>query len=238
MRSAISIAVPASAAVGAVPTWVLSNHDIVRQVTRYGLPQTLDARDWLLDGDRELFDAGLGLRRARAAALLMLGLPGSAYMYQGEELGLPEVQDLPLEVLEDPTFTRSEQTMKGRDGCRVPIPWTTEGGSFGFGSDGSWLPQPADWGGFSVESQEGMPDSMLELYRTAIRLRDHHLAGSESFKWVEASVGCLAFQRESVLVVVNFGPESAVMPEGEILLASSRLVEDHLPPDTTAWIGV
>ena len=238
MKSAISIAVPASAAMGAVPTWVLSNHDIVRQVTRYGLPQTLDARDWLLDGDRELFDPGLGLRRAKAAALLMLGLPGSAYIYQGEELGLPEVHDLPLEFLDDPTYTRSEQTMKGRDGCRVPIPWTAEGGSFGFGTDGSWLPQPADWGGLSVESQEGVPDSMLELYRTAIRLRDQHLAGSESFEWVEACVGCLAFQRESVLVVVNFGPESTVMPEGEILLASSRLVEDRLPPDTTAWLGV
>ena len=238
MRSAISMAVPTSAAVGAVPTWVLSNHDIVRQVTRYGLPQTLDAKDWLLDGDRGLFDDGLGLRRARAAALLMLGLPGSAYMYQGEELGLPEVHDLPLEVLEDPTFTRSGQTIKGRDGCRVPIPWTAEGASFGFGSDGSWLPQPADWGRLSVESQDGVPDSMLELYRTAIRLRNHHLAGSEAFEWVEAGVGCLAFQRESVRVVVNFGPDSAVMPEGEILLASSRLVEGHLPPDTTAWVDV
>ena len=238
MRSAISIAVPASAVVGAVPTWVLSNHDVVRQATRYGLPQALDARDWLLDGDRALFDAGLGLRRARAAALLMLGLPGSAYIYQGEEFGLPEVHDLPLEVLEDPTYARSEQTMKGRDGCRVPIPWTAEGVSFGFGSDGSWLPQPADWGGLSVESQDEVADSILELYRTAIRSRNHHLAGSEAFEWVESGVGCLAFQRESVLVVVNFGPESAVMPEGEVLLASSRLVEGHLPPDTTAWVGV
>ncbi len=238
MESAISIAVPTSAAVGAVPTWVLSNHDIVRQVTRYGLPQTLDARDWLLDGDRALLDAGLGLRRARAAALLMLGLPGSAYIYQGEELGLPEVHDLPLEVLEDPTFGRSGRTLKGRDGCRVPIPWTVEGASFGFGSDGSWLPQPADWGRLSVESQEGAPDSMLDLYRTAIRVRNHHLAGSEAFEWVEAGVGCLAFQRESVLVVVNFGPESAVMPGGEVLLASSELSEGRIPPDTTVWVGV
>jgi alpha-glucosidase len=232
------MAVPTAGSVAAVPTWLLSNHDIVRQVTRYGLPQTLDARDWLLAGDRALFDAEVGLRRARAAALLMLGLPGSAYIYQGEELGLPEVHDLPLEVLDDPTWGRSGQTLKGRDGCRVPIPWTASGGSFGFGSNGSWLPQPADWGGLSVESQEGLPDSTLDLYRTAIRLRSDHLAGTEAFAWVEAGAGCLAFRRGSVVVLVNFGPDQAAVPEGEILLASSQLREGLVPPDTTVWVGV
>ena len=236
MRSAIAMAVPTSGSVGAVPTWVLSNHDIVRQVTRYGLPQTLEARDWLLDGDRILLDADLGLRRARAAALLMLGLPGSAYIYQGEELGLPEVHDLSIEALEDPTFARSGQTMKGRDGCRVPIPWTAVGDSFGFGSNGSWLPQPADWGALSVESQEGLPDSMLELYRAALRLRIEHLAGIETFEWVEASAGCLAYERGSVLVVVNFGPGPATMPGGDILLASNPLDSGLLPVDTAAWL--
>ena len=237
-RSSIAMAVPTAGSVAAVPTWLLSNHDIVRQVTRYGLPQTLDARDWLLGGDRALFDAEVGLRRARAAALLMLGLPGSAYIYQGEELGLPEVHDLPLEVLDDPTWGRSGQTLKGRDGCRVPIPWTASGGSFGFGSNGSWLPQPADWGGLSVESQEGLPDSTLDLYRTAIRLRSDHLAGTEAFAWVEAGAGCLAFRRGSVVVLVNFGPDQAAVPEGEILLASSQLREGLVPPDTTVWVGV
>jgi alpha-glucosidase len=236
MRSAISRAVPTAGSVGAVPTWVLSNHDIVRQVTRYGLPQTLGARDWLLDGDRSLLDADVGWRRARAAALLMLGLPGSAYIYQGEELGLPEVYDLPLDALDDPTWTRSGRTMKGRDGCRVPIPWTATGASFGFGSDGSWLPQPADWATLSVETQEHVPDSTLQLYRNAIRLRSQHLSGNESFEWVSLEPGCLAFRRGSVLVVVNFGEGSASLPEGRVLVASNSLDSGFLPADTTAWL--
>lgn len=235
MRSAISIAVPTSAAVGAVPTWVLSNHDIVRQVTRYGLPQTLEARDWLLDGDRALFDAERGLRRARAAVLLMLGLPGSAYIYQGEELGLPEVHDLPPEVLDDPTWARSAQTMKGRDGCRVPLPWTAQGGSFGFGADGSWLPQPEDWAALSVESQEATPASTLELYRSAIRLRSEHLAGIEAFEWVESTDDLLVFDRERIRVIVNFGADSFPLPDGEILVSSDE-IEGHLPPDTSVWL--
>jgi alpha-glucosidase len=236
MRSAISRAVPTAGSVGAVPTWVLSNHDIVRQVTRYGLPQTLDARDWLLDGDRSLLDADVGWRRARAAALLMLGLPGSAYIYQGEELGLPEAYDLPLDALDDPTWTRSGRTMKGRDGCRVPIPWTATGVSFGFGSDGSWLPQPADWANLSVETQEHVPDSTLQLYRNAIRMRSQHLSGNESFEWVSLKPGCLAFRRGRVLVVVNFGAGSASLPEGRVLVASNSLDSGLLPADTAAWV--
>ncbi|HEX2404561.1 MAG TPA: glycoside hydrolase family 13 protein [Acidimicrobiia bacterium] len=235
MRSAISMAVPTSATVGAVPTWVLSNHDIVRQVTRYGLPQTLDARDWLLVGDRALLDTERGLRRARAAALLMLGLPGSAYIFQGEELGLPEVHDLPPEVLDDPTWARSGQTMKGRDGCRVPLPWTTRGGSFGFGDDGSWLPQPADWAGLSVESQEGAPDSTLELYRNAIRLRSEHMRGTDSFEWVETDDDLLVFDRGRVRVMVNFGADPTPLPDGEIVVYSGDL-EGSLPPDTAVWL--
>jgi alpha-glucosidase len=236
MRSAISMAVPAAGSVGAVPTWVLSNHDIVREVTRYGLPQTVAAKDWLLDGDRSLLDVDLGLRRARAAALLMLGLPGSAYIYQGDELGLPEVHDLPLDALEDPTWTRSEGTMKGRDGCRVPIPWTPTGISFGFGSDGSWLPQPAEWARLSVQSQEHAPDSTLELYRNAIRLRSEHLSGDESFEWISSAPGCLAFRRGPVVVVINFGPGSTSLPAGRVLLASSSLDSGLLPADTAVWL--
>jgi alpha-glucosidase len=235
MRSAISMAVPTSATVGAAPTWVLSNHDIVRQVTRYGLPQTLDARNWLLDGDPALFDAERGLRRARAAALLMLGLPGSAYIYQGEELGLPEVHDLPPEVLDDPTWPRSAHTMKGRDGCRVPLPWTAGGGSFGFGSDGSWLPQPAWWGSVSVEAQDGVTGSTLELYRNAIRLRAEHVRGSDSFEWVESGDDLLVFDRERLRVMVNFGADPIPLPDGEILVSSGE-AEGRLPADTAVWL--
>lgn len=236
MTAAIEIALPASGSVGSVPTWVLSNHDIVRQATRYALPQTIHAAEWLLDGERALLDVERGLRRARAAALLMLGLPGSAYLYQGEELGLPEVHDLPVEVLDDPTWPRSAHTIKGRDGCRVPLPWTVAGASFGFGSNGSWLPQPAGWGTFSVESQDGVPGSTLELYRLAVRMRSSHLLGNDSFEWVEAGPGCLAFQRGTVQVVVNFGPEPLALPDGEVLITSAALDSGRLPPDAAAWV--
>lgn len=238
MRQSIEAALAGAGTVGSVPTWVLSNHDLVRHPTRYGLPQTLDARDWLLDGDRSLLDPVLGLRRARAAALLMLGLPGSAYLYQGEELGLPEVHDLPIEVLDDPTWARSGHTMKGRDGCRVPIPWTANGDSFGFGANGSWLPQTTDWGNLAMESQDGRPGSTLELYRRALRLRSEHLAGDETFDWAEADACCLAFQRGRLRIIVNFGPGPVALPEGEVLISSAPLRSWLLPPDAAVWVDV
>ncbi len=235
-RAIIEAAVRGSSGVGAVPTWVLSNHDIVRQATRYGLPQDLDARDWLLDGDRSLLDPGLGLRRARAAALLMLALPGSAYLYQGDELGLPEVDDLPISALEDPTWLRSGHTRKGRDGCRVPLPWSTHGSSFGFGSDGSWLPQPRDWGSWSVEAQDGASGSTLELYREAIRLRKKHLTSTEAFEWAELADDLLVFDRGEVRVIVNFGDNPGPLPPGDVLLVSSVANDGLLPADTAAWV--
>ena len=237
MRGIIDAALIGSSGVGAVPTWVLSNHDIVRQVTRYGLPQDLDAGEWLLAGDRSLLDLEMGLRRARAAALLMLGLPGSAYLYQGEELGLPEVDDLPLSVLEDPTWARSGQTRKGRDGCRVPLPWAVSGQSLGFGTNGSWLPQPPGWGSVSVEAQEGIPGSTLELYRDAIRLRAEHMRGNDSFEWIESDPNLLAFAREGLRVMVNFGADPVPLPDGEILV-SSGVVEGRLPPDAAVWLWI
>ncbi|MGH8950445.1 MAG: glycoside hydrolase family 13 protein [Acidimicrobiia bacterium] len=234
---AIDTALDGAGAVGSVPTWVLSNHDVVRHTTRFALPQDFDARIWLLDGDRDLLDPELGLLRARAAILLMLALPGSAYLYQGEELGLPEVHDLPLGVLDDPIWDRSGHTEKGRDGCRVPIPWTVEGVSLGFGEDGSWLPQPPDWGGLSVEAETDRPGSTLEHYREALRLRAALLAGDESFERVAVDPGALAFRRgKEVLVVVNFGPEPIPIPAGEVLLASSELVARRLPADCAVWI--
>ena len=130
---------------------------------------------WALDGPHEALDEQLGLRRARAAVLLLLALPGSTYLYQGEELGLPEVWDLDPTVLDDPVWTMSGHTLKGRDGCRVPIPWTTEPPSFGFGTAEPWLPQPAAFADFAVSAQEDDPASTLNLYRTALRLRREHL---------------------------------------------------------------
>ena len=237
VTNAVESALAGAGTVGSVPTWVLSNHDVVRHSTRFALPQDLDARTWLLDGNRDLLDPEVGLRRARAAALLMLALPGSAYLYQGEELGLPEVHDLPLGVLDDPVWDRSGNTEKGRDGCRVPIPWTVEGVSFGFGENGSWLPQPPVWGGFSVEAETDRPGSTLELYREALRLRAELLAGDETLEWVAVDGRALAFRRGSaVLVVVNFGPKPVPVPAGEVLLTSSELEAGWLPLDSAVWL--
>lgn len=237
MRDTVEAALNGAAAVGAVPTWVLSNHDVMRHSTRYGLPQGVDPKAWLLDGDRSLLDPELGLRRARAATLFMLALPGSAYLYQGEELGLPEVHDLPLDVLDDPVWRRSGHTEKGRDGCRVPIPWTIEGASFGFGPHGSWLPQPPEWGRLSVEAGDGVEDSTLELYRKALRLRAEHLARAGSFEWVDSGPGAIEFRRDGVTVVLNFGSGPVPIPEGEVLISSSVIEDRRLPSDTAVWLA-
>ncbi len=150
LRKVIDASLAAMAPVAAPTTWVLSNHDVTRHATRFANPPGLGTQL------REAGDRELGLRRARAATLLMLALPGSAYVYQGEELGLPDVTDLPDEVRQDPSFFRASGQDGFRDGCRVPIPWTVEGTSYGFGSGGSWLPQPATWGAPSVEAQTGV----------------------------------------------------------------------------------
>jgi alpha-glucosidase len=236
MRGIIEAALTGAAGVGSVPTWVLGNHDIVRQATRYGLPQGIDARDWLLDGDRSLLDPDRGLQRARATALLMLALPGSAFLYQGEELGLPEVHELSPDVLEDPTWARSGHTRKGRDGCRVPLPWTVGGVSHGFGTDGAWLPQPEGWGSMSVEAQDGVAGSTLQLYREALRLRSGHLGDSYTFDWVDLGAEVLAFRRDEITVVVNFGADAVPLPEGEVLLSSQQTESGLLPSNVAAWI--
>jgi alpha-glucosidase len=150
-RVEIDSALSAAAAAGASATWVLSNHDVVRHRSRYALPNGTDLDGWLLTGGTDPApDDEVGLRRARAATMLMLALPGSAYLYQGEELGLPEVADLSPDVLQDPIWERTGHTLKGRDGCRVPLPWTREGSSFGFGDAGAWLPQPGWFGEYSA----------------------------------------------------------------------------------------
>jgi alpha-glucosidase len=180
--------------VGAPATWVLSNHDVTRHATRFGNPRGAGTQV------REAGDRALGLRRARAATLLMLALPGSAYLYQGEELGLPDVTDLPDEVRQDPSFFRAAGQDGFRDGCRVPIPWSGSTAPYGFGpvSGGpSWLPQPDSWAGLSVAAQSGDPDSTLEMYRSALRLRREHpaLGAGTEVEWLAAPEGVLAFRR-------------------------------------------
>ncbi|SEB67773.1 alpha-glucosidase [Paramicrobacterium humi] len=229
---------------GSSTTWVFSNHDVVRHATRYGLPPLAgravkQGSEWLLAGGREPeLDIAGGLRRARAATLMMLALPGSAYLYQGEELGLGEVADIPAENRQDPAFFRNPGVDIGRDGCRVPLPWTHEGSSFGFGSDGAHLPQPEWFGRFSVEAEDGDPGSTLELYRRALALR-HELQTAEELEWLDVggSADVLHFRRPNGWeVVTNFGTGPIALPAGERLISSRPLEGDTLPGETTVWL--
>ncbi|WP_422391991.1 glycoside hydrolase family 13 protein [Arthrobacter sp. N1] len=230
---------------GASSTWVFSNHDVVRHATRYGLPAAgpdstpaETSRNWLLSGGTApTLDRGLGERRARAVSQLMLALPGSAYVYQGEELGLHEVADIADEDRQDPTFFRNTGVDVGRDGCRVPLPWTKDGTSFGFGFDGAHLPQPAWFGEYAVEVQEGDPGSHLSFYRRALDLR-RELQGDEDFTWEDGTIAdVLHFTRPSGWQsITNFGSASVDLPAGRVLLSSSPLEDGKLPADTTAWL--
>ncbi|MDB1087867.1 glycoside hydrolase family 13 protein [Streptomyces sp. ACA25] len=226
LRRVIDTSLDSMRPVGAPSTWVLSNHDVVRHLTRLG-------------GSPD---------RARAASLLMLALPGSAYVYQGEELGLPEVTELPDEVRQDPSFFKDNGQDGLRDGCRVPIPWTAQGPSYGFGEGGSWLPQPPEWAALSVEEQTGDPASTLELYRTALAVRREHsaLGAGDSVEWLDAPEGILAFRRRgadgtAVVCAANTTAEpveltGALAVPGELLVASGAYDgTGPLPGDTTAW---
>jgi alpha-glucosidase len=227
---------------GSSSTWVFSNHDVVRHATRYGLPKDpsglwQDGKAWLLsNGTEPTVDVELGLRRARAAVLLMLALPGSAYLYQGEELGLQEVGELPAANLQDPAYFRSKGAEKGRDGCRVPIPWTVEGLSFGFGTGGSHLVQPKWFGGYSVEAQDGDPGSTLSLYRKALAVR-RGLQTANSLTWTDDGDDVLHFTRPGGWQsITNFGAAPVELPEAAVVLSSGPLEGDKLPGDTTAWL--
>lgn len=220
-------------------TWVLSSHDVPRHATRLALPVDTDLDQWLLaDGSAPPVSPQLACSRARAATMLMLALPGSAYLYQGEELGLLEVADLPTEALNDPVWERSGHTMKGRDGARVPLPWTTGGPSFGFGAGGAWLPQPASFAKVSVQAQEADPHSSLSLYRDALHLRRELIATADTtIEWLACPEGVLHLRRSNGWrCVINMGTEPAELPAGEVLLHSGDAGSWLLPPDTAAWL--
>jgi alpha-glucosidase len=215
---------------------VLSNHDTVRVVTRYG---SVTGGSRRADGEGLQVDLEVGLRRARAAALLMLALPGVAYVYQGEELGLPEVEDLPDDARQDPIWRRSGGTIVGRDGCRVPLPWSDEGPGLGFSSVEPWLPQPADWAALAVTAQATDPSSTLSLYRSAIALRRRHLVpGAHRLHWNDLGRGVLAFARgDAFSCVVNLTNEDVRLEPGSEVVIASRAVEGlRLPTDTAVWL--
>jgi alpha-glucosidase len=244
-RAEITQSLAAVDAYDAPQTWVLSNHDVVRHASRLGYePRPGMLRMPGIGADDPQPDAETGLRRARAATTLMLALPGSAYLYQGEELGLPEATELPDDVRQDPTWEKSGYTSRGRDGCRVPMPWEGDAPSYGFGpTESSWLPQPKVYGELAVDRQTAVAGSTLELYRTLLRLRREHRVGRGELTWVDLGKDVVAFDVTSeaggpVRVIANLGSEFLPIPEGaEQLVASGPIdVELGLPTDTAVWL--
>ena len=258
-RRAIEEGLAAAERSRSTTTWVLSNHDMPRHATRFALPQVRSrvhhqlVNDWLLrDGRTYVEDRELGTRRARAALLMELGLPGSVYLYQGEELGLFEVADIPWEALEDPEARMSAHgdAIKGRDGCRVPLPWTADDPTDAFGFSlgekhaAPHLPQPAWFGAFAADVEEADEDSMLWFYRRALALRARLLtaSGDTSIAWSAADGGdVVAYERpcadgRTLTCVTNFGARPTELPEGEVLLASAGVADGRLPGDASAWI--
>ncbi len=243
LRQVIDATLAMHAPVGAPATWVLSNHDVPRHVTRYGRTDTSFSLQYRQLGAPT--DRALGLRRARAAVLLDLALPGSVYLYQGEELGLEEVEDIPDAVRQDPMFFRTHGENLGRDGCRVPIPWSGSEPPFGFSPPGArrppWLPQPREWRDRTVQAQTGDPDSMLELYRRALAYRRRQPAlGDGEFGWLPAPASVLAFSRgprAAFACVVNLSDRPVELPvAGTVVLSSGAMDGRRLAPDTAAWV--
>lgn len=266
MRGRITGSLSEDLAVGAPTTWVLENHDCPRVVTRYSgaeLPSGNAGNEDEPGGLRRLLPLSaaqfeVGTRRARAGNLFMMALPGSVYLYNGQELGLYEVVDLPDDVRQDPVWFRTNGSVIGRDGCRVPMPWTsTHEEAFGFGPAGStksWLPQPKQWSSLSVQAQQGVDSSMLELVRGAIALRKSHAAfGETSLTWRDDVAAQIAPGRDDLLVVqlghhepgspqalvvLVVGAEPVARPDGELLISSQPMDADGIPGETCAWFAL
>ncbi|CAB4618870.1 unannotated protein [freshwater metagenome] len=228
-------------AVGAPSTWVLSNHDTIRHVTRYGMVGELPQGDGI-GPDYEQPDEALGLRKGRANTAFMLGLPGGAYIYQGEELGLPEHTTLEGKYRQDPTYFRTKGKRVGRDGCRVPLPWEAgASASNGFSSTGeSWLPQPSVYKSYARDTQRGVPGSTLELYKRLLKVRKDLGLGAGDFRWASELTDdeSLAFVNKGVAVIANFGAKPVQLPAGEVLVTTQHdlTAEHELEQDQVVWI--
>nr|WP_052226760.1 glycoside hydrolase family 13 protein [Microbacterium mangrovi] len=234
---------------GSSSTWVLSNHDVVRHATRYGLPAarpgatapTRHGGEWLLGGgDESVLDRERGGRRAAAATMFILGLPGSTYLYQGEELGLHEVAAIPADERQDPTFFRTHGEEIGRDGCRVPLPWEASAPAFGFGTSGAHLPQPDWFARFAVDAEAADPASSLTLYRRALALRER-LQSAEQLDWVDTGRDdVLRFRRPGgweVVTVFGSEPYRLEAGSGEVVLATAPVEGGMMPGESTVWIA-
>lgn len=249
IRDVVAASYAVNDAVGAPTTWVLSNHDVVRHASRFGLSDPTARPNGIAVTDEQP-DEALGLRRARAATLLMLGLPGSAYLYQGEELGLPDHTALDDEYRQDPAFFRTAGAERGRDGCRVPLPWSADEPGHGFSPNGvTWLPQPASWARYAADAQRGVAGSTLETYRAALRTRRAEGLGGGGLEWVGSVDGAdafgpqvVAYRNRDVVVVGNLGSAPVSLPADAVVLAESGPLERDaagalvLPADATVWL--
>ena len=233
-RRVIAETMASNAAVGAPTTWVLSNHDVVRHATRLAREDTSNTEG--ISATDPQPDAALGIRRGRAATLMMLALPGSAYLYQGEELGLPEHTSVPDDLRQDPIWFRSESDQVGRDGCRIPMPWIGDAPGAGFSPTGrTWLPQPDSYASLAADRQIGVPGSTWSMYHDALRLRHELGLGEGELTWVETDEHVVAFDNGEVRVLVNVAGAPVPLPDGEVLLASTEL-SGELPTDAAVWL--
>ncbi len=236
LRTVIDDSLAAFGGVGAPSTWVLSNHDTVRHPSRLSLKDTSPHNVGIGPTSPDRPDETLAIARGRAATLVMFALPGSAYVYQGEELGLPEAIDIPDNARQDPTWFRTPDDIYGRDGCRVPLPWESDAPAYGFSPTGaSWLPQPASWARCAVDVQQDVPGSTLEMYRAALTVRRERSVGSGTLSWNASAPGVLDFTVAGVRVVANMSDAPITLPSGDVLLASGP-VTAALPADTTVWL--
>ena len=221
IRTAIDDTLEAARASGSAPTWALSNHDVVREVTRYG-------------------NGEVGVARARAMLLATLALPGIAFVYNGAELGLPSDFSIPHDRLTDPTWERTEHAELGRDHCRVPLPWSGSEPPYGFTTgDETWLPMPGNWAGSTVDAQDSDPDSTLALYRKAIQIRQSWpTPNTPDVRWTSELDGCLEFRRENgpIVCMINTSRHPVPLTDGEVVLSSGPLDGDTVPPDTAVWL--
>ncbi|MFM1797637.1 MAG: hypothetical protein RL733_1418, partial [Actinomycetota bacterium] len=242
----INNSISALAEVGAPTSWVFNNHDVVRSVDRLDLGLT-NRGETTFDrhGDVNKLDIARGTLRARSATLMALALPGGTYLYQGEELTLPEVRDIPEDRLTDPRWKMSGYQDRGRDGCRVPIPWKTDSkGAFGFSTnksltpDQAWLPASSWWGQYSAESQEDDANSTLNIYRKALAVRKKESGlGDGPMEWISTRKDVVAFSRPgNFACYINFGADFELPADCEVLVSSGPMNGKKLPTDTAVWI--
>jgi alpha-glucosidase len=246
IRKKINNSISALAEVGAPTSWVFNNHDVVRSVDRLDLGLTNRGESTFdRHGDINKLDIARGTLRARSATLMALALPGGTYLYQGEELTLPEVRDIPEDRLTDPRWKMSGYQDRGRDGCRVPIPWKTDSkGAFGFSTnqsltpDQAWLPASSWWGQYSAESQEDDANSTLNIYRKALAVRKKESGlGDGPMEWILTRKDVVAFSRPgNFACYINFGADFELPVDCEVLVSSGPMNGKNLPTDTAVWI--